>query len=325
MRFHDELNPKLWTKDNELKQEVAEKLEEITQAFIEYLDIPLDAIEDVIITGSSANYNYTPQSDLDLHLRVDYDKVHEDCPIVEGYLWSMKAAFNKDHDISIYGVPVEVYAENVDIPAVSNGVYSLADDKWIKFPEKIPPTDNDLAVQAKFNELKEASERIEDSEVAEELLDKIYAMRKAGLADVGEFSTENMAFKMLRNEGIIDKLKQMKKEKIDKQLTLESFIKVSKKLKEVMEERPPMTFEQLINKFKDNIEEYKIQGKDVYDNLNSIIKETLPIYVEDMINIYKTSEDYFDPHLDDTLEDVLLEAISQALNTYFIRNMTDLI
>lgn len=325
MKFHDELNPRLWTKDNELKQEVAEKLEEITQAFIEYLDIPLDAIEDVIITGSSANYNYTPQSDLDLHLRVDYDKVHEDCPIVEGYLWSMKAAFNKDHDISIYGIPVEVYAENVDIPAISNGVYSLADDKWIKFPEKIPPTDNDLAVQAKFNELKEASERIEDSEVAEELLDKIYAMRKAGLADVGEFSTENMAFKMLRNEGIIDKLKQMKKEKIDKQLTLESFINITKKLKEVMEERPPMTFDQLINKFKDNIEEYKIQGKDVYDNLNDIIKETLPIYVEDMINIYKTSEDYFDPHLDDTLEDVLLEAISQALNTYFIRNMNDLI
>ena len=92
-----------------------------------------------------------------------------------------------------------------------------------------------------------------------------------------------------------------------------------------MEERPPMTFDQLINKFKDNIEEYKLQGKDVYDNLNDIIKETLPIYVEDMINIYKTSEDYFDPHLDNTLEDELLEAISQALNTYFIRNMNDLI
>ena len=92
-----------------------------------------------------------------------------------------------------------------------------------------------------------------------------------------------------------------------------------------MEERPPMTFDQLINKFKDNIEEYKLQGKNVYDNLNDIIKETLPIYVEDMINIYKTSEDYFDSYLDDTSEDVLLEAISQALNTYFIRNMNDLI
>lgn len=224
MKFQDELNPKIW-EDDKLKVEVADKLDEIASAFIEYLDIPLDSLVDIRITGSSANYNYTPQSDLDLHLIVDYEKVHEDCPIVEGYLWAMKASFNKDHDISIYGIPVELYAEDSRMPAMSNGVYSLSDREWIKFPEKIAPTDNDAAVQAKYQELKEASERIEDSEVAEELLDKIYAMRKAGLADGGEFSTENMAFKLLRNDGVIDKLKQMKKEKIDKELTLETFTK----------------------------------------------------------------------------------------------------
>ena len=224
MKFQDELNSKIW-ENNELKLEVADKLDEIASAFVEYLNIPLDSIEDIRITGSSANYNYTPQSDLDLHLIVDYEKVHEDCPIVEGYLWSMKSAFNKDHDISIYGIPVELYAEDSRLPATSNGVYSLVNREWIKFPEKIEPTDNDAAVQAKYRELKDASERIDDSEVAEELLDKIYAMRKAGLADGGEFSTENMAFKLLRNDGVIDKLKQLKKEKVDKELTLETFTK----------------------------------------------------------------------------------------------------
>ena len=48
-------------------------------------------------------------------------------------------------------------------------------------------------------------------------------MRKSGLAEVGEFSTENMAFKLLRNDGSIDKLKKLKKEKVDKQLSLESY------------------------------------------------------------------------------------------------------
>ena len=233
MKFHDELNPKLWDKvdDNyELKSEVADKLKEIADAFIEYLEVDEDAIKDVVITGSSASYNYTPHSDLDLHLKVDYDKVHEDCPIVQGYLWALKASFNKDHDISIYGVPVEVYAEPLDEDTVHNGLYSLWQGKWIDIPKKIPPTDNDSAVESKYKELAEAVDRIEDSEVAEELLDKIYNMRKAGLNEVGEFSTENLAFKKLRDNGYLDKLRQMKKEKIDKQLSLESYNSINEAL-----------------------------------------------------------------------------------------------
>ena len=222
MKFHQELNPKLWN-NFELKEEVKDKLEEITEAFIEYLDIPAESILDVQITGSSANYNYTEHSDLDLHLIVDYEKVHQECPIVEGYLWSMKSAFNKEHDISIYGVPVEVYAEDSRQSAVSNGVYSLLNDEWIKKPEKIEPTTNDAAVLAKYNEIKDIVDKLNDSEEAEEILNKVYEMRKAGLAQAGEFSTENLAFKMLRNEGYIDMLKKIKKEKIDKQLTLESY------------------------------------------------------------------------------------------------------
>lgn len=222
MRFHEELNPKLFN-GLELKPEVKEKLNEIAEAFKEYLDIPEDAILDERITGSSASYNYTEYSDLDLHLIIDYEKVHEDCPLVEGYLWSYKSQFNANHDISIYGIPVEVYAEDSKQEAISNGVYSLMEDRWLKEPKKIPPTDNDEDVQAKYQELKDAIDKCDDSEVANELLDKIYKMRKSGLAEVGEFSTENMAFKLLRNDGSMDKLKKLKKEKVDKQLSLESY------------------------------------------------------------------------------------------------------
>ena len=235
MKFHEELNPKIWTKMTEkriggktnyyLKPEVRDKLNQISDAFIEYLDIPEKAILDIRITGSSANYNYTPHSDLDLHIIVDYDKVHKDCPIVEGYLWSMKSAFNKDHDISIYGIPVELYAEDSRVEAISNGVYSLLNNKWLKIPEKIKPTSNDAAVEAKFNELAEAIDKCDDSEVAKELQDKIYQMRKTGLSQEGEFSTENLAFKKLRDIGALERLKAIKKEKIDKELSLESYNK----------------------------------------------------------------------------------------------------
>lgn len=225
MKFHDELNPKLWDKNNEeytLKEEVKAKLEEIATAFIEYLDIPTDSILDKVITGSSASYNYTEFSDLDLHIIVDFDKVHKDCPVVEGYLSAMKSTFNKQHDIFIHGVPVELYAEKKDQGTVHNGLYSLQTG-WIDIPNKIEPTNNDAAVEAKYNELKELIDKCETAEVADEILDKIYTMRKAGLADAGEFSTENLAFKKLRNEGVMNKLRQLKKQEVDKQLSLESY------------------------------------------------------------------------------------------------------
>ncbi len=233
MKFHNTLNLKLWDKWQEkhiggkvtyhLKKDVAAKLKEIANAFIKYLDVDKEAIKDVVITGSSASFNYTSHSDLDLHLKVDYDLIHEDCPIVEGYLWALKATFNKDHDISIYGIPVEVYAESIDSDTVHNGLFSLWNMKWIDEPKPIPPTDNDMAVKAKYEEIKEAADRVKDSEVATQLINKIYEMRKAGLQEVGEFSTENLAFKKLRDAGVLQRLKAMKKQKVDKELSLESY------------------------------------------------------------------------------------------------------
>lgn len=223
MRFHDTLNSLIWDLNTEdLIPEVKEKLEEIADAFIEFLEIPTDAVLDKVITGSSASYNYNEFSDLDLHIIVDYDKVHEDCPLVNGYLNSLKKQFNDNHDITIHGVPVELYAEQKDQGTVHNGLYSLQTG-WIDKPQKIAPTDNDAAVEAKYNEIKELVDKCDDSEEATELLEKIYNMRKAGLAEAGEFCTENLAFKKLRNEGCMDKLRKIKKEQIDKQLSLESY------------------------------------------------------------------------------------------------------
>ena len=166
------------------KPEVANKLKEIADAFIEYLEIPTDSILDIVITGSSASYNYNKYSDLDLHIIVDYEKVHEDCPLVNGYLNSLKKQFNDAHDIFIHDVPVELYAEQKDVGTVHNGLYSL-NTGWIDIPKKIPPTDNDAAVEAKFNEIKDMVEKCNDSEEAVSLLEKIYTMRKAGLATAG--------------------------------------------------------------------------------------------------------------------------------------------
>ena len=217
--FKKELNPKLYNGE-ELKPEVLKKLKEIAGAFIAFLEIPESAITDVVITGSCASYNYTRHSDIDLHIIVNPEKVHKDCPIVGPYLLSKKSEFNQKHDIYIYGIPVEVYTELEGQGTIHNGLYSL-DKGWIGFPQKIKPVKNSEAVKAKYEEYVEAAKEIKEGDLAEKLIDKIKRMRKSGLEEGGEFSTENLVFKKLRDNGIIGKLMKIKKEKIDRELSLE--------------------------------------------------------------------------------------------------------
>ena len=219
MDFKDTLNPKIFTKDNELKPEVAKKLKEIADAFIETMEIPANSVKDIVITGSNVSYNYTDNSDIDLHILVDFNKVHKDCPIVGDYLLSKKSEFNQKRDIYIYGIPVEVYAESIDNESVHNGLYSL-NEGWVERPKKLKPTDNDIAVNAKYKEYVEAAKGIKEGDLADKLLDKIKRMRKAGLAEGGEFSVENLVFKKLRDNGIIERLMKVKNEGIDKKLSL---------------------------------------------------------------------------------------------------------
>ena len=233
MRFKNELNQKIWDKE-ELRPEVKAKLRQIANKFIEFLDVNKDAIRDIVITGSCASYNYTKDSDIDLHLIVDFNKVHKDCPIVGEYLLSKKSEFNNNHDIYIYDIPVEVYAESVDNDNVHNGLYSIKDGKWLEFPKKLKPTDNDSAVKVKYKEFEQAIKEVKDGEMAERLLDRIKRMRKSGLAEGGEFSTENLVFKKLRNNGLIGDLMKIKKDDIDKSLSLEEAIEILEGLLEDM-------------------------------------------------------------------------------------------
>ena len=231
VKINKRLNPKIWDRFQEkriggyvrysLKPEVLKKLKEIAKAFIEFLEIPKDAIKDIRLLGSSANYNYTKYSDIDLHLVVDLDKVHKSCPVVEGYLRAQKALFNKDHDITIYGIPVELYAESTKDNTASNGIFSIMDNKWVKEPSEPKVSINDLAVRAKYEELEKAIEMVGTQEDAKELLEKIYVLRKAGLEKGGEFSVENIVFKKLRDHGLISKLKEQVKHAIDQKLSLD--------------------------------------------------------------------------------------------------------
>ena len=72
-----ELNPRFWD-EKQLKSDVAEQLKLIVDDFIEGLGLlNAEIVEDITITGSSAGYNWTKMSDIDLHLIVNFKKIDE--------------------------------------------------------------------------------------------------------------------------------------------------------------------------------------------------------------------------------------------------------
>ena len=70
-----ELNPKFWSKNNELEPKIREKLLKIAEDFFDSLEIEGIQLEDIALTGSLSNYNWSEFSDVDLHILVDFDKM----------------------------------------------------------------------------------------------------------------------------------------------------------------------------------------------------------------------------------------------------------
>ena len=137
------MNSDLW-KDNELLPEVKEKLLEIVDKFLKGLekhDINCK-VNDIIIVGSNANYNYSENSDIDLHIVADTKAFGDAEKVAKAFLDVYRATFNDKYDITINGHEVEIYVEPNESTATSNGVYSL-NTGWIKKPTKedIPEVD----------------------------------------------------------------------------------------------------------------------------------------------------------------------------------------
>lgn len=209
VEVHGQLNPKIWDSNNMLRKDVRAKLLDIVEEFANSIDIPLTII-DAHIVGSNASYNYTKYSDLDLHCIVNFSRIDADPGVIEAWMWAQKKLFNDEYDISIRGIDVEIYVEDVKANTVSNGIYSLFEDKWIKFPEPIEVEIDDAAVDEQVSALiPEITEAVDsgDLEAVEDVIDKLYLIRKNGLATDGEYGVGNQTFKELRNRGYLDTLK----------------------------------------------------------------------------------------------------------------------
>jgi len=202
---HKQLNPKLW-EDNSLIPEIRHKLLTIAKHFAEYLNVEKLHLKDITISGSNASYGYSDNSDLDLHL-VAVVKDAEQAELFD----AKKNVYNSKYNITIKDIDVELYVQDYKQTHHSSGIYSVLNNKWISKPTGDAPKATHKEV--KGNARNYASRinqalKSNDLAVAKDAMASLRKLRQAGLEQVGEHSVENLAFKLLRARGQIDKLRK---------------------------------------------------------------------------------------------------------------------
>ncbi len=220
--FNDQLNPALFD-GGRMRPEVRRALLTIADDFQEFLGLEDLDILDITVSGSNAAYTYTPHSDIDLHLVVMIPDAHD--PELRELFDAKKYQYNDQHDIKIRGYDVELYVQDAEQEHHSMGIYSVMKDSWVSEPRKVEADVDDASVEQKYDTYRHRINRAllsDDMEAVKNLLGAIRDMRRAGLSTGGEFSPENLAFKMLRSGGDIGRLRDHYYSLKDRALGLDS-------------------------------------------------------------------------------------------------------
>jgi hypothetical protein len=230
-----DLYPKLWdTNTKKLNHSISLKLKQIAQDFIRGFDYPLN-IKDIILTGSIANFNWNQFSDIDLHVLLDFNEIPDEYrEAFKDYFNAKKEIWNKNHNIMIVGHEVEVYVQDLNEPHYSTGVYSVLNDKWVSAPtfkkqdinydDVISKSEDFMEQIGKVSELVAKKDYQRAKAGIDNLKKKIKKYRQAGLESEGEYSTENLVFKMLRNGGHLEALSNLKFQAYDADMSIEEEI-----------------------------------------------------------------------------------------------------
>jgi len=232
----DTLNPDIWdnydeVEESKMKDEIRKGLLDIANEFMNFIGFDI-FIQDVTMTGSLANFNWSKFSDIDLHIIYDFKETGNEEELFKELFNLKRIIFNSQHDITVKGYEVETYVQDMNEPHLSTGVYSVLYDEWLTQPkpEKVSIDKEKIESKSKtwmdmIDNAIDDLDNIDDLDVALEKLnnikEKIKKFRSSGLERGGEYSYENLVFKYLRRNGYIEKLFNNKNEVIDKTLSIQ--------------------------------------------------------------------------------------------------------
>jgi hypothetical protein len=230
IQMHDTLSPLIWDGET-MKPEVRKTLLLNAKRFIEFSDVENLKFKDIMLTGSMANYNYNENSDLDVHVILDFGQVSENKEFVGDFFRLKKQLWADKLPIQVKGQDVEMYFQDAAEPHHASGTYSLMKDEWINKPIKKIVNIDTADVQLKSADFMNAIEDLERDMTQEDFLkkyekfkNKIKKYRQAGLDTGGEYSVENIVFKILRNTGYLERMIELKNHYLTQELSLNEFL-----------------------------------------------------------------------------------------------------
>jgi predicted nucleotidyltransferase len=219
IEYHKKLNSKFWL-NNHLKSNIRKKLLTLAKFYFNQLDLGVE-LKDIVFTGSLANYNYTNLSDIDLHLVINYKDLTDDEEFAKEFFGDKRALWADSNEIKINNYPVEIYVQNesqLDDKGMG-AMYSLLNNQWIKKPKyKLPNVDKHLITQKvnkyldilnKISIMKDSKKKLQSYT---KVMEKIRDDRRKSTKEEGEFSVDNLVFKVLRNKKVFDIISNNKKE-----------------------------------------------------------------------------------------------------------------
>ena len=222
--YNDTLCPDLWDSAQHLDPKARINLLRMAYDFYEKTNLPAP-IMDVYLMGSISNYNWTTDSDIDVHVIIDYNKLQMPKETGNKTVKTAGAQWNQEHNILVKRHKVEMNLQNASEPKpYVTGIYSLVNDQWVRKPTKVMPQLDRGIIKMQYKSMKAyidnalQSGNREQMKGAKKYLD---AYRQYGLDTYGELSYENIIFKILRARGIIKQLKDSITAVYDKEMSVD--------------------------------------------------------------------------------------------------------
>ena len=222
--YHKSLEPNIWTETGKMNKLVSNSLQLIAWNYIRFmprvgLHIPDDCIRDIFVHGSTTNYYYDENSDIDICIVADLSPMREKLAGIDlrTIIKSMLGAWLRKYRIRVCGRGIDIEVVEVSTPMYGpdmykvGSAYSIARDEWIRRAERLTGEQfRAIRAEAKrqYREIYHMYRQICRENMQPDFIDtflqRLMADRKASYAAHPEqpVTAETMAFRMARRRGI---------------------------------------------------------------------------------------------------------------------------
>jgi hypothetical protein len=125
-QFKDNLNPAIWNRHEHLKNAVKDQILVGAEEYCSYLGLTESQVQDIVVAGASAGYNYTAGADIDVVVVADLNPD----PVFREFFNENKYRYNGQHKIKIGDQYIKFYVQPADEQFVTGGSYSVISEAW---------------------------------------------------------------------------------------------------------------------------------------------------------------------------------------------------